>query len=338
MRIKCPNCDAQYEVPEDVIPEAGRDVQCSNCGITWFQTKAPMVEDELPDDGDAGETPEPDADNTPEPAADDSPEPEADDSPEPETGSSPEPDADDTHSESPEPTAEQADNDAPVDTVEREDPGDDTEDSAEDDAETVEPPEGTGESEDPEPEASDNPEDAGDQRSLPRPPSTTVDPAVASILREEAEFEARMRSTEGGGLESQTELGLETVGREKDSSAITEAKVARLIGEDVAGSNSRGDMLPDIEEINSTFRGGEAAPAAAAAAVAAASTKRRKGGFLRGFLFIVVIAIALLAVYNYAPEIAEQVPQLEPTLTAYVGFVDQLRVSLDNAVSGFAPQ
>lgn len=37
MRLICPSCDAQYEVADNVIPEAGRDVQCSNCGTTWFQ-------------------------------------------------------------------------------------------------------------------------------------------------------------------------------------------------------------------------------------------------------------------------------------------------------------
>src|SRR6056297_2059498 len=37
MRLICPNCGAQYEVPSEVIPETGRDVQCSNCGDTWFQ-------------------------------------------------------------------------------------------------------------------------------------------------------------------------------------------------------------------------------------------------------------------------------------------------------------
>ena len=37
MRLICPNCDAQYEVGEGVIPADGRDVQCSNCGHTWFQ-------------------------------------------------------------------------------------------------------------------------------------------------------------------------------------------------------------------------------------------------------------------------------------------------------------
>jgi predicted Zn finger-like uncharacterized protein len=38
MRLTCPNCDAQYEVPDEVIPSEGRDVQCSNCGDTWFQS------------------------------------------------------------------------------------------------------------------------------------------------------------------------------------------------------------------------------------------------------------------------------------------------------------
>ena len=38
MLIKCPNCDAQYEVPNDIIPAAGRDVQCSSCSKTWFVT------------------------------------------------------------------------------------------------------------------------------------------------------------------------------------------------------------------------------------------------------------------------------------------------------------
>ncbi len=37
MRITCPNCGAQYEVDARVIPDMGRDVQCSNCGHTWFQ-------------------------------------------------------------------------------------------------------------------------------------------------------------------------------------------------------------------------------------------------------------------------------------------------------------
>ena len=43
MRLICPNCDAQYDIADDVIPEGGRDVQCSSCTHTWFQTDKPKV-------------------------------------------------------------------------------------------------------------------------------------------------------------------------------------------------------------------------------------------------------------------------------------------------------
>jgi predicted Zn finger-like uncharacterized protein len=45
MRLICPNCGAQYEVDDKVIPETGRDVQCSNCGHTWFQRPAHLDAD-----------------------------------------------------------------------------------------------------------------------------------------------------------------------------------------------------------------------------------------------------------------------------------------------------
>ncbi len=49
MRLICPNCGAQYEVEEQVIPETGRDVQCSNCGHTWFQGP-PHLDEDLADE------------------------------------------------------------------------------------------------------------------------------------------------------------------------------------------------------------------------------------------------------------------------------------------------
>ncbi len=42
MRLICPNCVAQYEVDQDVIPPEGRDVQCANCGHNWFQDSVQM--------------------------------------------------------------------------------------------------------------------------------------------------------------------------------------------------------------------------------------------------------------------------------------------------------
>lgn len=37
MRLICPVCDARYDIDDSVIPEGGRDVQCSSCGHTWYQ-------------------------------------------------------------------------------------------------------------------------------------------------------------------------------------------------------------------------------------------------------------------------------------------------------------
>ncbi|MDO6590787.1 hypothetical protein DS901_10335 [Loktanella sp. D2R18] len=41
MRLICPKCNAQYDVSSDAIPAGGRDVQCSSCSHTWFQTEKP---------------------------------------------------------------------------------------------------------------------------------------------------------------------------------------------------------------------------------------------------------------------------------------------------------
>ena len=37
MRLTCPNCGAVYEVPDDAIPDTGRDVVCTSCDHGWFQ-------------------------------------------------------------------------------------------------------------------------------------------------------------------------------------------------------------------------------------------------------------------------------------------------------------
>lgn len=44
MRLTCPKCDAEYEIPDRVIPLKGRDVQCSNCNKTWFFAHPDHVE------------------------------------------------------------------------------------------------------------------------------------------------------------------------------------------------------------------------------------------------------------------------------------------------------
>ncbi|WP_176559255.1 zinc-ribbon domain-containing protein [Rubellimicrobium roseum] len=60
MRLTCPNCNAQYEVPPDAIPPEGRDVQCSACSHRWHEpgaaaAPAPEPWDEVPRADDDGE-------------------------------------------------------------------------------------------------------------------------------------------------------------------------------------------------------------------------------------------------------------------------------------------
>lgn len=60
MRLICPNCGAKYDVADDVIPQGGRDVQCSNCTKTWFQMdaqSAPAAEPEPAETSDSAGTP-----------------------------------------------------------------------------------------------------------------------------------------------------------------------------------------------------------------------------------------------------------------------------------------
>jgi len=36
MRLACPNCGAEYEVPDGLVPEGGKHVQCTDCDTRWF--------------------------------------------------------------------------------------------------------------------------------------------------------------------------------------------------------------------------------------------------------------------------------------------------------------
>ncbi len=290
MRLTCPNCAAQYEVPDDVIPEEGRDVQCSNCGTTWFEPGA----------GTAA----------------------ASSSAVPETAADPE-----------ETTEEEATffhGDEAADQNETQWNASQWDDAAQ--------------QEDPVPEA--RPEE--DAQSAPEPsaprPQRGLDPALTDILREEAEREASLRaaaSAASGGLESQPNLGLDDLPESDSSLRARQAKdrMARIQGQDprqiaAEESGQRRDILPDIEEINSTLRASDSA--AAAQATAAVAVAPRKGGFLRGFSLTVLLFLMLLMVYTNAAKIAEILPQADPYLSAYVTWVDQARLWLDAQVKSLS--
>ncbi|UWQ54583.1 zinc-ribbon domain-containing protein [Leisingera caerulea] len=297
MRLTCPNCAAEYEVPEDVIPAEGRDVQCSNCGQTWFQaaageTAAAPVAEDAPAPADAAEEPEQDA-----------------------AASAPQ--------QAPEDAAEDAAEPAPERGGIEEEAADFFANSRQDG------PDGF---------AQDAAEDMPQQQAEPQPQRARgLDPALTDILREEAEREASLRAAESQSLETQPDLGLEEATAPEDEAARRSRqardRMARMRGEDprqlaAAESGSRKELLPDIEEINSTLRsGGSAAPAPQAAAEA--PPVRRKNNFARGFSLSLIAALVMVMVYDNAALIAEKVPLAESALSSYVSWVDQMRLWLD---------
>jgi hypothetical protein len=185
----------------------------------------------------------------------------------------------------------------------------------------------------------------------PAPERRELDPAVADVLREEAQHEARAREAEASTLESQPDLGLE----EPETDTARRAReardrMARLRGETpqhdhapntepatdaemMSAAASRGDILPDIDDINATLRstGDRKAEAKVGkSAGPAPSTAYRRGrGFRTGFgLTLIVAALAVVAYVN-ADRIVALVPQSKPVMTLYVDKVTEARYWLD---------
>lgn len=295
MRLICPNCGAQYEVPDEVIPMSGRDVQCSNCGDTWFQ-QHPAHAPDISDDADLGPDAQPE---DPPPAAPPAP-------------------WEQEHGES------------------QTDHGQDGDDAYEDDLYEQAPPE-----HEPQPE----PETA-------RPARRGIDPAVADILRQEAERE-RLARTAPGGIEMQPELGLaEPDLSEDERTRQSRARMERLRGtsgpsmpkdapeapDAYAGidPSSRRNLLPDIEEINSSLTSTDDRADTAHYPIAEnIDVPVRRGGFRSGFrLAIITFGLAAL-VYALAPRLSASLPAAEAPLAQYVTAVDMARGWLDRLVAGW---
>ena len=322
MRLTCPNCDAQYEVPDEVIPSDGRDVQCSNCGDTWYQTGP---------------------NSAPAPTSDDAPDAEPVQETQPETPTE----------QNAEATVEEPDEDLDEETIQQFDAEHAYEDTKVDpqpqpdafaEEEPERHPEPTSEVDPYEDDLVDDDLDEDDhQDEIPAQPGLArgMDPSVTGILREEAEREAKLRAAENTGLENQPELGLDTAPSDEPSRRANQARdrMARLKGENpallaAAESGSRRGLLPDIEEINSTLRANSDPAGQAAAAPVAEHPPRRKSGFSRGFAIVILLVLVLVLTYTNAPQIAEVLPQADPFLSTYVAWVDQARLWLDAKVSG----
>lgn len=277
MRLTCPNCGARYEVPDEVIPPGGRDVQCSNCGDTWFQQHP--EETSRPDNAEAGPAVEHEAAEHSEPEA-----------------------------------AEASDED-------------DEEDAFED-------------------EWADEDEDE------PAPPQRQgVDPAVAEILRQEAAREQAARAAQAAaGIETQPDLGLRPPVHEEDERGRqARTRIERLRGAPAAASaeaqadadlhagidpSSRRNLLPDIEEINSSLTAFDISEEPEEPAFAEEpEAPARRSGFRSGFRLAVLVFLLGTTIYLLAPMIAAQFPAAEAPLTQYVQTVDAARIWLDTKVS-----
>lgn len=176
-------------------------------------------------------------------------------------------------------------------------------------------------------------------------PRQSLDESVLNVLREEAAHEAMVRRSERPRpLETQPELGLDaapaTPAPMVPAISPTARRIAQLKGIDLdpppqqvivgpARPAARRELLPDIEEINSSLR---------------ASSDRRRGviddlpgpddsggrsGFRNGFVLMMVIAVAAVAAYVMAPKIVQQIPASADAMAAYVTAVDHARLWLD---------
>ena len=116
--------------------------------------------------------------------------------------------------------------------------------------------------------------------------------------------------------------------------AAASTALAAAVADTVAAS--RKELLPDIEEINSTLRS-DAERDAAEQMPEEVEVERRRG-FRRGFLSVLSIIILLCLIYLFADVIAAQVPALAGLLESYVVAVDNLRIWFDIQIQNLMAQ
>jgi hypothetical protein len=157
-----------------------------------------------------------------------------------------------------------------------------------------------------------------------RPERREIDPNVANVLREEADREKRARVATQSGLETQSDLGLD--GDEARRAREARLRMARMRGEDGGAPDhstdeddgdegidptSRRSLFPDIEEINSSLSPQHRSQAAASAYDPYPEVAPRpRGGFRRGFLLALLIAVCALLAYMFAVQLADMLPAL----------------------------
>ncbi|WP_165351959.1 zinc-ribbon domain-containing protein [Salipiger sp. IMCC34102] len=322
IRLICPNCGATYEIEASAIPDTGRDVQCSNCAHIWFEEPTrPLAEDTATADPSAP----PAEHDTPPSGAKAAAEVEAN----PTAAFGPESAASPDDSPEPGPTVSRR----PTISVKRravtpvEPSGDDDTATGADRAADVPSPE-------PAPVAASAGIDTTAEATEdgPTPPAVqssrrTLDSSIAEILREEAAREEAARRAEAGAadpFEEQGDLALDPPPAAPVEPRRAEARADRPRSTpEVATGKSRGDVFPDIEEINSSLDTHRVTDPDLYDDHA--KTRSRRGGFLT-VLGLIVLA---MLVYAMADEIGQSLPALADPLDGYVDVVDVARLWLD---------
>jgi predicted Zn finger-like uncharacterized protein len=295
MRLICPSCGAQYEVDDSVIPEAGRDVQCSNCGRAWFQVSAAQLKAQAERDAAASEEPQEEAVVWSEDDA---------------TAQTGTPHATEASEEAARQTQSEETPEAPEDTV-----------------------------------ATPAPDTVADAGNVAEPEwksrRKSLDDSVVNVLREEADRERRVREAEGSTVDAQAPLAAAAVtvvapvvAAAQDDVPESPEEFTDDGDEAVVSRASRRELLPDIEEINSTLRATSDRGGEAASIDAPATLRRRRSGFRMGFSTSILIAALLLLLYVMAPTIAEKVPATASMMGSYVAAVDGMREWLDSTLRG----
>ncbi len=293
MQLVCPNCSARYEIDASLIPDEGRDVQCSNCGHTWFELPPPpsdFAEIQPEDETVAADAPVIE-DEAPEPAQEDFP----------------------SHAVQ---AIAAATEDLEDDEIDQDGaPVDEVEES---------------------PRETDAPSEPAieETRLKPRRPA---DAAALEILREEAERElSQRRAPPSETIETQADLGLDEIRNRETPSRALRARMAHLKTDDEARESRsevvsdadyqapRKDLLPDIDEINSTLKPTRKRDEAAPEAIA-----RHRSGFRAGFLLMMLVCIVMIVTYARAPAIARALPSAEPAILTYVDKANAVRDWID---------
>ncbi|MEM8977983.1 MAG: zinc-ribbon domain-containing protein [Pseudomonadota bacterium] len=290
MRLVCPNCGAQYDVPAEVIPAEGRDVQCSNCGDTWFQESEATLQ-ALAEDS-PHSTAEPTFSVPAEPPA-------------PKTNEKDVP----SHAETQSAFDEDVDGDV----------------DGEVDFSRY----------DPNVPADDNFSQAVNSAKIQK---TTLTRDVEQVLREEAAFETKARQTPS--LETQSELG-DLSSDETDEDLRDKIKsLESLEDRDIAvagGRSARRNLLPDVEEINSSLRTTQAkkiedlTPEGFEYISEEYEIEHRRG-FRWGFVGTLSGIAAAIALYIFADPLKERAPDFAGPIDTYVATIDRGRAYMDDAL------